>query len=27
MTAEATVFVVDDNAGVLKSLRALLESA
>jgi two-component system response regulator FixJ len=27
MTAEATVFVVDDNAGVRKSLRALLESA
>jgi len=27
MTTEATVFVVDDNAGVLKSLRALLESA
>jgi two-component system response regulator FixJ len=27
MTAEATVFVVDDNSGVLKSLRALLESA
>ena len=27
MTAEATVFVVDDNVGVRKSLRALLESA
>ena len=27
MTTEATVFVVDDNAGVRKSLRALLESA
>ncbi|MBP1688571.1 MAG: LuxR family transcriptional regulator [Deltaproteobacteria bacterium] len=27
MTAEATVFVVDDNAGVRKSLGALLESA
>jgi two-component system response regulator FixJ len=27
MTAEATVFVVDDNAGVRKSLRALMESA
>ena len=27
MTAEATVFVVDDNAGVRKSLCALLESA
>jgi FixJ family two-component response regulator len=27
MTREATVFVVDDNAGVRKSLRALLESA
>jgi len=27
MTAEATVFVVDDNAGVRKSLRALLDSA
>ncbi len=27
MTSEATVFVVDDNAGVRKSLRALLESA
>jgi two-component system, LuxR family, response regulator FixJ len=26
MTAEATVFVVDDNLGVRKSLRALLES-
>jgi len=26
-TAAATVFVVDDNAGVRKSLRALLESA
>ena len=26
-TAEATVFVVDDNVGVRKSLRALLESA
>ena len=27
MTNEATVFVVDDNVGVRKSLRALLESA
>ena len=27
MTAEATVFVVDDNVGVRKSLSALLESA
>jgi FixJ family two-component response regulator len=27
MSAEATVFVVDDNLGVRKSLRALLESA
>ena len=27
MTTEATVFVVDDNVGVRKSLRALLESA
>ncbi len=27
MTSEATVFVVDDNAGVRESLRALLESA
>jgi len=27
MTAEATVFIVDDNVGVRKSLRALLESA
>jgi FixJ family two-component response regulator len=27
MTADATVFVVDDNAAVRKSLRALLESA
>ena len=27
MTAGATVFVVDDNAGVRKSLRALMESA
>jgi FixJ family two-component response regulator len=27
MTAAATVFVVDDNVGVRKSLRALLESA
>lgn len=27
MTTEATVFVVDDNAGVRNSLRALLESA
>ncbi|HVO25544.1 MAG TPA: response regulator [Candidatus Margulisiibacteriota bacterium] len=27
MSAEATVFVVDDNAGVRTSLRALLESA
>lgn len=27
MTSEATVFVVDDNVGVRKSLRALLESA
>ena len=27
MTTEATVFVVDDNAGVRKSLRALMESA
>ncbi len=27
MTADATVFVVDDNLGVRKSLRALLESA
>ncbi len=27
MTAEAAVFVVDDNPGVRKSLRALLESA
>ena len=27
MTTEPTVFVVDDNAGVRKSLRALLESA
>lgn len=27
MTAQATVFVVDDNLGVRKSLRALLESA
>ena len=27
MTAEATVFVVDDNVGVLNSMRALLESA
>ena len=27
MTAPSTVFVVDDNAGVRKSLRALLESA
>lgn len=27
MSTEATVFVVDDNAGVRKSLRALLESA
>ena len=27
MTAEATVFVVDDNVGVRNSLRALLESA
>jgi FixJ family two-component response regulator len=27
MTVEATVFVVDDNVGVRKSLRALLESA
>jgi len=27
MTAEATVFVVDDNVGVRTSLRALLESA
>jgi two-component system, LuxR family, response regulator FixJ len=27
MTAEATVFVVDDNVGVRKSLRALLDSA
>jgi FixJ family two-component response regulator len=27
MTGEATVFVVDDNPGVLKALRALLESA
>ena len=27
MTADATVFVVDDNVGVRKSLRALLESA
>ena len=27
MTAAATVFVVDDNAGVRKSLRALFESA
>jgi two-component system, LuxR family, response regulator FixJ len=27
MIAEPTVFVVDDNVGVLKSLRALLESA
>lgn len=27
MTDAATVFVVDDNIGVLKSLRALLESA
>jgi two-component system response regulator TtrR len=27
MTAEATVFVVDDNAGVRRSLRWLLESA
>lgn len=27
MTAEATVFVVDDNVGVRRSLRALLESA
>jgi two-component system, LuxR family, response regulator FixJ len=27
MTADATVFVVDDNAGVRKSLGALLESA
>ena len=27
MTTEPTVFVVDDNVGVLKSLRALLESA
>jgi two-component system, LuxR family, response regulator FixJ len=27
MTREATVFVVDDNAAVRKSLRALLESA
>lgn len=27
MTAPATVFVVDDNLGVRKSLRALLESA
>lgn len=27
MTAEATVFVVDDNVGVRKSLRALLKSA
>lgn len=27
MTAGATVFVVDDNVGVRKSLRALLESA
>jgi two-component system, LuxR family, response regulator FixJ len=27
MTAEATVFVIDDNVGVRKSLRALLESA
>lgn len=26
MTAEATVFVVDDNVGVRKALRALLES-
>lgn len=27
MTTESTVFVVDDNVGVRKSLRALLESA
>ena len=27
MMAAATVFVVDDNFGVRKSLRALLESA
>jgi FixJ family two-component response regulator len=27
MTAEVTIFVIDDNAGVRKSLRALLESA
>jgi two-component system response regulator FixJ len=27
MTTEATVFVIDDNVGVRKSLRALLESA
>ncbi len=27
MSADATVFVVDDNVGVRKSLRALLESA
>jgi FixJ family two-component response regulator len=27
MTADATVFVIDDNVGVRKSLRALLESA
>ena len=27
MTTEATVFVVDDNVGVRKSLRSLLESA
>jgi len=27
MTAEATVFVVDDNVGVRKSLHALMESA
>jgi two-component system response regulator FixJ len=27
MTAEATVYVVDDNVGVRESLRALLESA
>jgi len=27
MTTEATVFLVDDNAGVRKSVRALMESA
>ena len=27
MTAEPTVFVVDDNPGVRKSLRSLIESA